>query len=207
LNLKLSLRPQTIAISWPLLVLGAAGLCAYLLVSIEPRYLAPFILLVLISFFPGMHSHTSSLMTRRNTNATLAVAAAVILLTAFFVVHRATLPVLKDFGGVHDQAAEALGRAGIRPGDDVGIIGSGSDQMIFARLARVKIIAQMLPEDSNDFWLAPDPKQKEQVYKAFSRDGAKAVVTDEQLPSAGFADWQRLGDTPYYVHVLTTSGS
>jgi len=87
----------------------------------------------------------------------------------------------------------------------VGIIGSGWDAMFWARLARVRIVAQIPPEDADDFWRASDPRVKAEAYDAFARAGAIAVVTEETPPSSGFADWQRVGDTRYYVHFLALS--
>ena len=45
------------------------------------------------------------------------------------------------------------------------------------------------------------PREGE-VYDAIGRAGAKAVVAEETPPSGALADWQRLGDTNYYVHFL-----
>ena len=50
------------------------------------------------------------------------------------------------------------------------------------------------------------PRVKAEVYDAFARAGAKAVVAEETPPTDEFADWQRLGDTHYYVHFLAMSG-
>jgi hypothetical protein len=196
-------RLQRVLMSWPLLIPGVAGITIYLLVSVEPRYVAPFILLVFVGLFPAMLFQKSADVSSRNAIATLILAATVMVLTAFFVVHRARMPVLRDYGGAHDRAAESLSGAGIQPGEAVGIIGSGSDEMIWARLARARIVAQILPDDASDFWQTPDPQAKDEVYAAFSRAGAKAIVSDETPPSVGFADWQKAGDSSYYVHFLT----
>ena len=47
-------RFNNILRSWPLLVPGVAAPCLYLLVSVEPRYVAPFLVLVLLGLFPGI---------------------------------------------------------------------------------------------------------------------------------------------------------
>jgi hypothetical protein len=74
-------------------------------------------------------------------------------------------------------------------------------------MARVRIVAQILREDTGDFWRISDPREKAEVYDAFARFGAKAIVAEETPPPVGFADWQRLGDTHYYVHLLALPGS
>ena len=105
------------------------------------------------------------------------------------------------------QVGESLNRAGVLPGEDVGIIGDGSDGCRWARMARVQIVAQILREDTNDFWSGIRPSREGRIYDAFARAGAKAVVAEETPPPSGFADWQRLGDTHYYVHFLVLDGS
>jgi hypothetical protein len=74
-------------------------------------------------------------------------------------------------------------------------------------MARVQIVAQIRPEDAADFWRISAPQAKADVYDALAKAGVKAVVTEEPLPSGGFADWQRLGDTRYSVHFLGQSTS
>jgi hypothetical protein len=85
---------------------------------------------------------------------------------------------------------------------DVAIIGDSSDGCGWARMARVRIVAQILREDAADFLWVSSPRVKAEVYDVLARAGAMAVVAEETPPSGGFADWRRLGDTHYYVHFL-----
>jgi len=71
-------------------------------------------------------------------------------------------------------------------------------------MARVRIVAQILREDTGDFWRA-SKSGKADVYDALARAGAKAVVAEEAPQPGEIADWQRLGDTFYYVHFLSRS--
>ena len=100
------------------------------------------------------------------------------------------------------QTAQSLNSEGVQPGQAVAIIGSGWDGMFWARLARVHIVAQIPAENADDFWHISDSRVKAGVFDAFAKAGAKAVVSEETLPSEGFADWQRVGDTSYHVHFL-----
>jgi hypothetical protein len=202
-------RFQHFVKSWPLLIPGVAGLSAYTLVLVQPRYIAPFLVLVFLGLFSGILLQKSDNPTKRNTIVTLVIAASVMVYTSMFIVlHLAMpLPILQGHGGRFYQAAESLDRKGVRPGESVAIIGSGWDGMIWARLARVRIVAQIPPEDANDFWGASNPRAKAEVYETFATAGAEAVVTEETPPSVGFADWQKVGDTQYYVHILALHGS
>jgi len=200
-------RLQHFTRSWPLLVPGIVALSAYALVLIEARYIAPFVVLVFLGLFPGVLLHRSQNNARRSVIATVAIAASLTVFTALFIILHlvAPLPILRGHGGVHYQAAESLNREGLQPGEAVGIVGSGWDAMLWARLARVRIVAQVPPEDASDLWGTSDPRVKAEVYEAFAKAGAKAIVTEETPPTDGFADWQRVGDTQYYVHFLALS--
>jgi hypothetical protein len=89
----------------------------------------------------------------------------------------------------------------------VGIIGSGWDAMMWAREARLRIVAQIPLESTSEFWQIQNPRGKAEVYDAFRKAGARAVVTEETPPSSGFDDWQRVGNTSYFMHVLIPAGS
>ena len=200
-------RFKNVLRSWPLFVPGVAALCLYLLVSVEPRYVAPFLVLVLLGLFPGILLQNPNDAAKRTAISTVVIATSVMVLTALFVIyHLAGFPrgePLERFV----QVGESLNRAGVRPGEEVAIIGDSSDGCRWARMARVRIVAQILREDTDDFWRVSDPRVKAEVYDAFARAGAKAVVAEETPPPGGFADWQRLGDTHYYVHFLAASRS
>ena len=82
------------------------------------------------------------------------------------------------------EVAEALNRSGIQPGDKMAIIGYGYDAF-WARLARAKIVAQMLNWQADNFW-SGDSALQSQVLHAFAGTGAKAIVA-ENVP--GYAPW------------------
>jgi hypothetical protein len=71
----------------------------------------------------------------------------------------------------------------------------------WARLARVSIIAEVQRTRANEFWNSSEEYQRA-VLAAFAAEGCKAVISwvgDMALP----AGWQRLGDSPYAVHLLS----
>jgi 4-amino-4-deoxy-L-arabinose transferase-like glycosyltransferase len=194
-------RFRNILRSWPLLIPGVVAICLYLLVSVEPRYVAPFLVLMLLGLFPGILLQNPKDATKRTAISTVGIATFLMALTALFVVyHIAGFPRGETLG-VFVQVGESLNRAGVLPGEEVAIIGDSSDGCRWARMARVRIVAQILREDTDSWW-ASDPGVKAEVYDVFARTGAKAIVAEETPPPGGFADWQRLGDTHYYVHFL-----
>ena len=98
----------------------------------------------------------------------------------------------------HPAIAEALLAQGLERGDQVGFIGY-SYSAYWARLARLKIIAEIHPEDIRAFWKA-DPEHREKALEAFAEAGADAVVAEpiggESLP----AGWQPIGETGYLIY-------
>jgi hypothetical protein len=200
-------RFKRIMRSWPLLIPGVAAPCLYLLISVEPRYVAPFLILVLLGLFPGILLRNSEDAAKRIAISAVIIAAAVMAFTSLLVAyHLAGFP-RGENGEVFDQVGKALNRAGVPPGEDVAIIGDSSDGCRWARVARVRIVAQILREEATDFLRESNPPVRAEVYEAFARAGAKAVVAAETPTTDGLEDWQRLGDTHYYVHFLTLSSS
>jgi hypothetical protein len=195
-------RLRTVLQSWPLLVPGLVAPCLYLLILVEPRYVAPFLVLMLLGLLPGIFLRNPKGAAERGAISTVAVAASVMVLTALLVVyHLAGFP-HEEGGELWLQVGKSLNAAGVQPGDDVAIIGDSSPGCRWARMARVRIVAQILREDVKDFWQISSPGIKADVYDAFARAGAKAVVAEATPPPNGFAGWQRLGNTDYYIHFL-----
>ena len=149
---------RNVVSNWQLLVPGIVAMGLYALVWVEPRYVAPFVVLVWLGLFCGIRLKRSEDSARLGAAATLVITASMILLTAPYVVYHLAdpLPVLQGHGGMYYRVAESLNKAGVRPGESVAIIGSGWDGMVWARLARVRIVAQIPPDDVDEFWRA-DP--------------------------------------------------
>jgi hypothetical protein len=198
---------KSILRGWPLLIPGILAPCLYLLVSVEPRYVAPFFVIVLMGLFPGLLLQRPADAANRIAASTVVVSISLMALSALFVgYHLAGFP-RGESNGLLLHVGQSLNAAGVRPGEEVAIVGDSADGCRWARMAHVRIVAQILREDVDDFWRLSDPRMKTEVYDAFARAGAKAVVAEQAPPSGDLSDWQRLGDTDYYVHILTPSRS
>ncbi len=187
---------------WPLLIPGIVGPSLYVLILVEPRYVAPFFLTILLGLLPSMSQVDLLERGLRIRNWLIGTGACLMMFSALLVgYHLAGFPRGED-GRIFLQVGSALNNAGIRPGEEIAIIGDSSDGCRWARMAQVRIIAQILPEDSDRFWQTTDPQGKTEIYDAFSRAGARAVVSEVPPPSGMQAGWQELGGTNYYVHML-----
>jgi hypothetical protein len=71
----------------------------------------------------------------------------------------------------------------------------------WARLARVKIVAEMLGADAAPFWFG-DASLQNQVIQVFRNTGAQAIVAEEVPDGAQLLNWHRIGDTNVYVYPL-----
>lgn len=96
--------------------------------------------------------------------------------------------------------AQTLKELGIKPGDKVGVIGYSYDSF-WARLARVKIVAEMLEVDAMNFWYRNDTL-RQSVLQSFASTGAKAVVAENVPGSARLDGWQRVGNSSYYIYIF-----
>jgi hypothetical protein len=96
------------------------------------------------------------------------------------------------------EVATTLRELGVTPGDRVGVIGYASDSF-WARLARVKIVAEMLEVDAIDFWQG-DEMLQQSVLRAFARTGAKAVIAEYVPNDAQLNNWHRVRNSNYYIY-------
>lgn len=96
--------------------------------------------------------------------------------------------------------AETLLELGVEPGDKVGVIGYAYDSF-WARLARVRIVAEMLDVDSDDFWRG-DEALRQSVLQTFAGTGAIVVVAEHVPGHVQLDDWYQVGESNYYVFLF-----
>lgn len=96
--------------------------------------------------------------------------------------------------------ARTLQQMGVKPGDKVGVIGYAYDSF-WARLAGVRIIAEMLDTDSDEFWRG-DEVLRQNVMQAFAATGIHAVVAEYVPGYANLRDWHQVESSDYYIYVF-----
>jgi hypothetical protein len=97
------------------------------------------------------------------------------------------------------EVAEELHHLGVQPGDKVAVIGYAFDSF-WARLARVKIVAEMVDVDATAFWLG-EPDLQNEVIEAFASTGAKAIVAEHVPPYATLRDWHQVGNSNFFIYL------
>jgi hypothetical protein len=196
---------------WGLILPALAAFGFYSLVTVIGRYVGVFVVLLWADLLANIHLPDSAILKR------LIVLTSVIMMlfmltniVAFNLEGFVSFTVNTNTGqtsNVHDETpswpgavAIALYELGVQPEDKVAIIGYGFDSF-WARLARVQIVAQMLPKESSAFWLG-DPALQSQVLQAFAGTGAKVVVAENVPGHVSLINWHRVGNSNYYIYIL-----
>jgi hypothetical protein len=182
---------------WPIWVPAAAALGIYSLVYVEARFVVPFFALIWLALFAGLRFPQSQ--TARALVASLALAIALTSCAGIsWLAGRALFRTLHPKPFVNWEVAQGLEKLGIRPGEEVGSIGSGLDAY-WAHLAGVRIVVEVPIWGSPRFW-SSDAKSQSEVFADFAEAGARIVVSDQRPPMISSEGWQEIGATGYFVH-------
>ena len=84
------------------------------------------------------------------------------------------------------------------PGAGVAVIG-GAHRAFWARLSRMRVIAEVPARTAAAFWAA-EPATQQAVIQALAQTGAQAVVTLAPPARSATIAWERVGQTEYFVH-------
>ena len=203
-----------VAAHWFLLAPIGVVLGAYAMLHYEGRYIAPYVVVLWMILFRSVgipHSEES----KRVCAAILVSAALITTITVALGTYRAVVHAARYFasgnietpllqsGYSHWKVAKYLQEAGLRAGDRVGGVG-WTYSAYWARIARLRIIAEVPAEGANEFWSLA-PAKRAVVLQTFRNVGAKAVVAFGVSEGVAPMDWKRIGDTPYHVYLFQAS--
>jgi len=182
----------------------AISICS--LVHLEERYIGVFFVLILMGLFSGLHLPKNHKLKRLIVYIVLFISLQISLLIGIRAIPKARKVAYDIIKGedvrshIQWQVANGLKKMGIQPREKVAIVGTGL-HAYWARLARVKIVAEIIVENDKIFWALND-SVKSKVLKTLTETGAKLIVA-QNLPSyISASGWQRIGNTDYYVYVL-----
>lgn len=196
---------------WGLGLVAVLTLGAYGLVYVEPRYVGAFLIVLWGDVFAVIRLPEGT-MSRR----LLAVLPVVMALQVLVILAGFTVSGFLDLSATeetptrildHRPAPEWPGEValylwdlGVKPGDDVAVIGYGFDSY-WARLADVQIVAELLATEADPFWRGT-PAIRNQVIDAFAGTGARAVIAENVPPRVSLKGWHQVGDSSYYIFLL-----
>ena len=196
---------------WGLLFPALAAFGLYAIVYAEGRYLGAFVLLFWSDLLANARLPEQAPLTEQASRHLMNL---VTLLMVGFLLANVVAFNLEGYGRLSVQGAPAqaaapaprpvevaqvLWQLGLEPGDRVGVIGYGFDSF-WARLARVKIVAEMFEWEAGDMWR--DPAQQREVLQAFAATGAGAIVAEYVPASASLPGWRQVGGSSYYIYLL-----
>ena len=191
---------------WRLVVPAMAGIGLYILVSVQGRYVASFVVLLWLSLFCAVRLPNipeSQRLARVVTIVLMAVMTfTVVASSSREAVLTARQLVIGEDPSVHEQwqVAEGLREVGLVPGEKVAFIGN-SFRAFWANLLGLRIVAEIPAGDTAGFWEA-DAKRKDEIVKAFAGTGAKAIVVEIHPAGADLSGWQKIRNTDYYVYMI-----
>jgi hypothetical protein len=202
------------------LLLGVLIWGIYATVNTEERYVTIAYLTIILTLFAALQVPQASSKNHESRTSNLcSVASALVLLLAVLAAGESLRTVLEDRRqlsirgyayGWHsakmEDAAQALGEMGVRPGDTVACVGFVAclDNPYWARLAQVRVLTEIYDRDTPvEEFLATLPN-REQAIALVRGQGAKVLVGDfdgDRVSDADpfFRQWRQLGDTSFYA--------
>jgi pimeloyl-ACP methyl ester carboxylesterase len=168
----------------------------YFIVFASSRYVAPFIVLLWIGVFSVIRLPEFK-ESRRLIKYSVILAVLIMLIMS---IRQSVINRHFYSDDMHVQVAESIKKIGTVPGDKVASIGY-SHPHFWARLAKVRIVAEIPDEDTEYFWETHD-EVKLKMFDAFRRAGAKLIVAKSMTDRAITAEWQKIANSEYYVYKI-----
>ena len=187
---------------WILFLPSLFAFFMFSLVHLELRYIAPYIVLFWIGLFSTVRFPLSK-NSEKLLNGTVFLASIMLLIISANMTSK-EITGLQKVGSIHTdwKVAKGLEKLGIKKGDKVVTIGySVPYSAYWARLARVKIVAEVTRQDAEKFWSQKE-EVKKQLMKAFAKTGAKVVVTSEFPKYYPQGKWIKVEDTTCFAYFL-----
>jgi hypothetical protein len=183
--------------TWPPLLMGCAALGLYMLVHVETRFVAVYIAILWPTLFFSLRVPANL---RRFCGYLLLAASATLLISVVDNTARA----IRDGGpstALPDVAlSDGLDTMGLHGGDRIVVL--GGQGFYAARLSRVRIVAEIMPEDMPAFWRL-SPEERDVIFKKMAQTGARAVIAPDPAPAmAPDPTWIRVDGLPYYLRWL-----
>jgi hypothetical protein len=185
--------------TWFLLAPALAGMAMFAPVHVEMRYIGSFVVVFWLTLLAAIRLPDSPQIARL-ARALTAIPTVSLLAIALFWSARYVRADVRQVDETNQRVAQWLSRNRARPGDSVALMGFGLDAY-WARLAGLRIVAELPKENSERFWEA-DSALRSQVIGAFTRTGARILVAEKVPPSAPLAGWTQIDQTDYYAYRL-----
>lgn len=213
-NGRLRSSIKSLVSNWILLIPAISGLGVYAIgidlpaantgpFLLSTRYIAPFIVLLFAGVFSSVQLPNTKESKKLIASIALATLVTTLSLSAWVIKDSLESKLNGTQRPLQWEVTTYLNQLGIQPGDKIAILGAYNfPSYHWARLARVKIVAEVLDEVS--FWKT-DTTVRAKALAAIAQTGAKAIVQKPGLEppdSALKLGWQKLGTTNYYAYLF-----
>jgi len=184
----------------PTMASGAGIVAMFLLVHVEPRYVAASVVTL---FLPLYWTQTTPSVDGRIFRARFVLLAAAIQFVALgWGMRHQVGTILRYHSGSrasfkHLQLARQLEHLGLRPGDRVGSIGWARDGY-WARLARVQIAMEIPESEARQYWTTSQA-QRRGINELFAHQNMRMIVANRVPDGAATEGWRPLEIPGYFV--------
>ncbi|MBI3590004.1 MAG: hypothetical protein HY094_01330 [Candidatus Melainabacteria bacterium] len=181
---------------WLIFIPAVLSMLMYSFVHFEPRYIGAFMIIFWLGLFSALKLPDNKEV-KRITSCFIGVLSALLIITSIFSEGVITM-------GPHNtnhQIAKFLKVHDINKGDKIATIFERYQDIYWARLAKVNIVAEIPEEEINNFWNSND-SIKLQVLKTFKSIGVKAVIAKIPAYDLLRSNWIKIEDSEYYLYVL-----
>jgi hypothetical protein len=185
-----------------LLIWSLAAFGTFALVTIEPRYVSPFLVLFWLTAYDAVSGGRLGATYR----GVISVTAVCILLFQLHALGKMSVETMRAPMPPADiVVARELARLGLHPGDEIATVGSGFGAY-YARLARLQIVANIgwTGDDTSNDVRTPELNDAQiQAVRAKLREiQIKAIVSRQNCVASLSTFWHSITDTGYCVVLL-----
>jgi hypothetical protein len=186
---------------WCVALPSVVALLVYTSLHVEPRYIMPFwVTLWIVIFFAlpfSFHDPAPPF-------SIPIVTAMIVFLTAGVLYSTLILPRELSYGINNNRIAAGLVELPVHPGEEIATIGV-SNNIYWARLARLRVIAEIPADEAADFWAAP-PAVRSAIYERLDENKVVAIVARGIPSQAAVKPWRKLADNFYACRLSELRG-
>jgi len=205
------IRPPGRPGNWGLALVAVAAFAMYALVYVEGRYIGAFVVILWADLLANLRLPDSALQRRLITATSAAMILFMLLGIAAFNLEGAgrlagpppagaSTEALAGPPGWPGEVAQELRRSGVNAGDRVAVFGYAFTSF-WARLARVRVAAEMLPNDAELFW-STEAATRDEILRVLARNGVRAVVAESVPATADTTGWRQVGRSNFYLRLI-----
>lgn len=176
-----------------LILLSLIGISIYASLNVESRYFGAFWVVLWLSLWGSIHlpstEYVQLLIPRLSTSVALVIGLAL----AHFTLVQVSLA---KYNERDLRTAQGLKGEGVESGASVATIAIDND-IYWARLARLRITAEIPSSASAEFW-ASGKETRQEIFNKLQSVGVRYLLSAQSPPQSG-ANWRVVGPRPLYL--------